>query len=152
VTYILSSKNQDAAIIDTTGTFDVIRLHQSIIKRLQRIGFPGDVEVEGERLLEKVRIVRVFDLFGIIEAVDEIREAYGTRRQPQSPRSARKAIRSRLGVVPDSEDEDEDELPEIETNQSDQKELAAAKVGFVMIDNLASVMSPMLKTNHVHGK
>lgn len=130
----------------------MIRLHQSIVNMLQRIGFPGDVETEGERLLEKVRIVRVFDLIGIIEAVNEIREAYEMRIQQQSPRSARKAVRSRLGLVPDSEDEDEDELLELAPDQSDQSMPAAAKVGFIMIDNITSVMSPLLKANHVHGK
>lgn len=74
------------------------------------------------------------------------------RIQQQSPRSARKAVRSRLGLVPDSEDEDEDELLELAPDQSDQSMPAAAKVGFIMIDNITSVMSPLLKANHVHGK
>jgi hypothetical protein len=99
-----------------------------------------------------VRILRVFDFFGVVEATNEIIEMLDqdVRLSKPSPRSARKIARRRLGIVPDSEDEEDMELSEDEAVED--SILPPSSIGFVIIDNLTTVMNPLLKTNHVNGR
>ena len=73
-------------MVDTTGNFDVLQLYAFILKRLQgdvglRGRFQQGVGMEGvgvedvaAKVLDRVNIMRVFDLVGVIEAVGEIRD------------------------------------------------------------------------------
>lgn len=74
-----------AAVIDTTGNLDIFRLFTIILDRLRvnselRRPLFGALSLESVTLeelaakaLERVKIMRVFDLVGLLEAVDEIR-------------------------------------------------------------------------------
>jgi len=140
-------------VIDTTGSFDVVRLHQAIIIRLRGDGWTDAVNEEAEKALQRVRITRVFDFFGVIEAVNEIREVLEQRFRISklSPKSARRNARHRLGYVPDSEDEDEDEAMQAEVPVQEPQNSNHLHIGLVLIDNISTVVNPLMKGNHIHG-
>jgi hypothetical protein len=151
VSHILSTSGAEAAIIDTTGAFDVVRLHQIVISRFRAKDPSINAESEAEVALQKVRIIRVFDFFGVVEAINEIRETLDDhdRLSKPSPTSARRAAHRRLGIIPDSEDEEDPEDLEVEVEDSEAQPLS---IGFIVIDNLTTVINPLLKSNHVNGK
>jgi hypothetical protein len=72
-----------AAVVDTTGNFDILRLYALILSRLQthdevfasvRAAVGGeDVEDVARTVLDGVKIMRVFDFVGVKEAVGEVR-------------------------------------------------------------------------------
>jgi hypothetical protein len=151
--HLLALPNANAAVVDTTGTFDVLGLHDLIasrIRRQKRIAETrrtanaaslepdqlrsNEPEIEcrdaGEAL-DRVKIMRVFDFVGVVEALGEVREeveAGGSRRRHaidiatdrnftrnkegeealDSVVSAR--VKKRQLEIADSEDEDEDML------------------------------------------
>ncbi|OJD32063.1 dna repair protein rad51 [Diplodia corticola] len=129
-THLLSQPANQAVVIDTTGTFDVLRLYNSILSRIRADPSPAaeDQEAVAEETLGKVKIMRVFDFLGMIEAVSEVRETLENQRHHQESRQenplqeparpkeqvpakdqeTRKPQRIR-STIPDSEDESEDD-------------------------------------------
>jgi hypothetical protein len=162
VTHILSSNIAEAAIIDTNGTFDVVRLYQTIVLRLRESSIVADVEAKADEALQRVRIIRAFDFFGVIQAINEIRESLEkhSRLSKPSPKSARRVARRILNIVPDSEDEEDEVMIDVTDGQShstveiplQQNTVEApSQIGLIVIDNLTSVVNPLLKTNHLNG-
>ncbi|KAK4983242.1 hypothetical protein LTR28_002529, partial [Elasticomyces elasticus] len=132
-----------ATVIDTTGTFDVLALHRALITRLRRqkkdnaqeprvqVSNDGDISNQAVEALDRVKISRVFDFVGVMEAVGEFEEAITGGLQHRRQRSGtddgvRKETRPRpRGTIGDSqaegEDEDEmlDDLPTPRTQTTD---------------------------------
>jgi len=127
--------------LDTTGTFDVVRMHQIILSRLHASPTSENVNVNAETLLDRIKIVRVFDFYGLSEAINEIRDGLLTDPQPKGAVSVQQA------VIPDSEDEDED----LDLEYEQEQDRGPQKVGCVVVDNLTTTMNPLFKTNHVQG-
>lgn len=198
---LLLDPSSSAAVIDTTGNLDILRLYTQIVRRLQSDAsllekFPAQseqVEDLAAKVLERVKIMRVFDLVGVVEAVGEIREGLerkttteavkrsetemrrGDDQSVVEPVPASPPQRSRERVIADSEDEDEDMLSEedqdsvhtpsrdghngdAETRAEESNKPAQersgqddGKVTFVLIDNLAHVINPLLKKDYTHS-
>jgi hypothetical protein len=227
-------------VVDTTGSFDVLKLYAAIFARLHKDNAVAktrdaahaaafgpdyaepdgvrkftneDVEDAAERVLGRVRIMRVFDLEGVMEAVEEVgRELSGDVVAPDrtdtednaetSPTTTGSAAAAAAAAntpslktgeatvsknvslvvkdppmrleVPDSEDEeDEDEmlLDAAEQNSQKHTELQSGtenqdvvskpqsiideppemvqKIEMIVIDNIAHVVSPVMKNNYV---
>ncbi|CAI6333176.1 unnamed protein product [Periconia digitata] len=214
-----------AALIDTTGNLDILRLYKQLVTRLQSDAsllkaFPvqssqgeGHAKVEdlAAAVLERVKIMRVFDLVGVMEAVSEVREDLDAvskattvldveGQEKEKERGVEEAMstsvpaapppRTRKTVIADSEDEDEDEEMLFEADVRDSsfntapaqggqtgRSTAVAEnsnavqepekdessttrklsdiqngkgVTFILIDNLAHVINPLLKKDYVH--
>lgn len=113
-----------------------------------RTQFVGETEAlaKAEAVLQRLKIIRVFDFVGAVEAVDEIQRGLeGPPLVKPTARTTQRERRIRTGQVPDSEDEEEDSPPaleDIDTNSC---------IGMVIIDNLTSVVNPLIKGNHVQG-
>jgi hypothetical protein len=155
-----------AAVIDTSGSFDVLRLHRSFMLRLQtqkRRGiFDGDLESVAEAALERVKIMRVFDFVGVSEAVNELgaemKAPQFTATSSPGPQLEETVRRE----VPDSEDEDDEMLfdsevrnavpAKVENNTKQSSEDSEAKLGLILVDNIAHAVSPLLKTNYAQGQ
>lgn len=192
-------------MIDTTGNLDVLRLYTLILSRLQRS--PGilttaraatksaseaSVEDVAAKVLDHVKIMRVFDFVGVREAIGEIRDDLEGKQSSKPPREeARDGSTTvpkpstpepqpapKRTVVADSEDEDEDEEMLFDTSASPPKQAPAipqppadsahltkptpsatepnpeegenpAKLKFILIDNLAQVINPLLKKDYI---
>jgi hypothetical protein len=137
---LLQYENSTAAVIDTTGNFDVLRLYTLIVAQLSRrpdaqaslhsslkSGPEATIEDLAARLLDRVKIMRVFDFVGVREAVGEISDgiekkksvepAPTTEENTKTPPAA-EAVRNESPIekkptkrtyVADSEDEEDDE-------------------------------------------
>ncbi|KAH7382222.1 hypothetical protein BKA66DRAFT_570517 [Pyrenochaeta sp. MPI-SDFR-AT-0127] len=211
VNSLLKYDNSTAAVIDTTGNFDILRLYSLILTHLQRnptvlssfqpINATSDSEVKVDdvaaRVLDRVKIMRVFDFVGVSEAVSEIRDVLEGRiaveaKQESIPTEAEKPpaveIPPRRTFVADSEDEEDDEMlfdseatvpepepepecapapaleePRLELPQKTTSEHhleeqgpghgkeGSGKVKFILIDNLAQVLNPLLKRDYIQA-
>ncbi|PVH94656.1 hypothetical protein DM02DRAFT_633532 [Periconia macrospinosa] len=217
---LLLNPTTSAAVIDTTGNFNILRLYTQIVHRLQSdptllAVFPartddgdGNATVEdlAAKVLERVNIMRVFDLVGVMEAVGEIREGLEgvktrttavppvehERDKDKAPDEVTEKLdpvvpppRPRKTVIADSEDEDEDMLFEEEENSPVENEFVdmnsstpatsaqptetepaqssdaphrqdtqtnEGKISFILIDNLAHVINPLLKKDYIHTR
>ncbi|KAK4988420.1 hypothetical protein LTR50_003934 [Elasticomyces elasticus] len=176
-----------ATVIDTTGTFDVLALHKALITRLRcrkkdnaqepqvQVSNDDDIPAHAVEALQRVKISRVFDFVGVMEAVGEFEEAMTGGSQHRRQRSGtddgvRNETRPRpRGTIGDSqaEGEDEDEmlndLPTPRTQTTDatparQDESAKDSEeedmtgGMLVIDSLDHVVGPMTKRDYVQGQ
>ncbi|KAF2125725.1 hypothetical protein P153DRAFT_399867 [Dothidotthia symphoricarpi CBS 119687] len=192
VNSLLTYHDSTAAVVDTTGNFDILRLYTIILSRLQHdatliasLNLPTttpdsaqEVEDVAAQVLDRVKIMRVFDFVGVVEAVGEVRDEWEGRssrndmvekeKEDVEPKKPPKRT-----MVPDSEDEEEDEEmlfdvtapttsvqepgpePEPEpinskTTEQDQ-DSKPARTKFILIDNLPHVLNPLLKKNFVEA-
>lgn len=72
VTHLVSHPEAQAAWIDTEGDFSPALLKEVIILRL----LPFETYITVESVLDRVQIVRVLDIQGIAEVVDELEQTY----------------------------------------------------------------------------
>jgi hypothetical protein len=199
-----------AAVVDTTGNFDVLGVYTGILGRLKKDGAAhiemkkatvsneeDTVEDVAAKVLDRVKIMRVFDFVGVTEAIGEIRDDLDGRKvdnrnkgqaKQESARSPKRPTPEPLTpeplpkrtVVADSEDEDEDEemlfdtavpseeaasaiqeaqpdqqlqimAAKIEAEMDLESEQTTNKVSFILIDNLAQVLNPLLKKDYIQG-
>jgi hypothetical protein len=126
--------------VDTTGNFDILKLYSLILSRLQKdadilmsvrvvagCGLEDQVEDVAAKILDHVKIMRVFDFVGVKEAIGEIRDDLEGRKAtksmkedgrpetktnanppPPEPGQEPRPVLKRT-VVQDSEDEDDGE-------------------------------------------
>lgn len=205
---LLRYEGSTAAVVDTSGNFDVLRLYTLILAQLQRdaeivgsarivmgCGVETSVEDVAAKVLDHVKIMRVFDFVGVREAIGEIRDdlegrkASKRRREDAKVEHAAKAKSPtpepqpvpKRTVVADSEDEDEDEEMLFDASEPSFEPAPAAqqpveppeqafhsqheaeqsniqepdnpgKVKFILIDNLAQVLNPLLKKDYLQGR
>lgn len=118
---VLRYPGHSAAVVDTTGHFDVVRLFRGVLTRLEGCekGVQGSAEVRDRAagMLERVRILRVFDFVGVREAIEELREGLegmaggdvrGTATAGGDGVEEVPLLQVRRTEVADSEDEEED--------------------------------------------
>ena len=161
-----------------------------------KLGSEATVEDVAAKVLDHVKIMRVFDFVGVREAIGEIRDDLEGRKssnrkkgeaksepvtKAKSPTPESRPVPKRT-VVADSEDEDDDEemlfdtspapvepasavqqlvidqqqkttitQDEAEAEPDAPKEESAGKVKFILIDNLAQVINPLLKKDYIQG-
>lgn len=72
VTHLISHPEAQAAWIDTEGKFSAALLQEVIIHRL----LPSRECITVESVLDRVQIMRVLDIQGIAEVVDELKQTY----------------------------------------------------------------------------
>jgi hypothetical protein len=214
-----------AAVVDTMGNFDVVGVYTGIVERLKRDGVAlagmrdvaaskeeESIEDVAARVLDRVKIMRVFDFVGVREAIAEIREDLEGRKMAKRTKEEAKQERKRSPmhhtpeparspkrptpepftpeplpkrtVVADSEDEDDEDdemlfdtstppkepTPSVQDPQPDQnfqptttistttteshlhqQDSSPSKVTFILIDNLASVLTPLLKKDNLQA-
>ncbi|KAF2824794.1 hypothetical protein CC86DRAFT_353369 [Ophiobolus disseminans] len=136
VSSLLQYPDSTAAVIDTTGNFDVLRLYTLILARLQqspdvlvsiraatKSAPEATVEDVAAKVLDNIKIMRVFDFVGVREAIGEIRDDLEGRKPPKpqkeegrdelayKPKASTPEPRPlpKRTVVADSEDEEDDE-------------------------------------------
>lgn len=199
---LLARPSSLAAVVDTTGNFPVLRLYTNILSRLrnderllQIQGSSEHVAVEdvAAKALDRVKIMRVFDLVGIGEAVGEIRANLEGKTKNdegrkegveqdvgQEEKSMERRAETKRTEIADSEDEDEDEMlldaaesqtsappvhapqqqipvadiPEaldVGSAEHDEREGEQTKIRFILIDNLAHVVTPLLKKEYIRS-
>lgn len=69
-THLLSQPEAQAVWIDTEGKFSPSQLKDVIAFRL----LPSGIHMTVEKVLDRVQIIRVFDIYGIVEVVNELKQ------------------------------------------------------------------------------
>ncbi|KAL5116449.1 hypothetical protein ACEQ8H_005685 [Pleosporales sp. CAS-2024a] len=176
-----------AAVVDTTGNFDVVALYTLILDRVrqQQDTAVHDVKQGGAKaehvattMLERIHIMRVFDLEGVSEAIAEIRLHLEAKRREEhtrpstptrpTPEPLTPDVPQQRTVVADSDDEEEEMLFDtadaaVESQPACKPPSPAPAVSlqekaentgtlrFILIDNLAQVVSPLLKKDYIQA-
>lgn len=96
------------------------------------------VGVSVESVLDRVQIMRVFDMYGVIEAMDELKQCHEDRRKERD--------RSALVIV-DSEGEESDE----EVPQSEQVEDFGG-VRVLVVDTISQPISSLMNKGQPQGR
>ena len=153
---------REVALIDTTGGFSVLRLRDVLVFRLKarwqrRGGYGdgrareggGDFAEEAAEMLGRVRVMRVFDLVGVMEALGEIGEKKGKEREIRQEERKRE--------IEDSEDEDEDSGDggtemQPRNDDEDQKGGGNSSVGMIVIDTITNVVSSVVSQSPIQGQ
>lgn len=182
ITHLLSSPISQAAVIDTTGTFDLLRLHDMIVARIKskmltenarKIGDlqpemsppprpTEDAEKTAEKALERVKILRVFDFVGVVEAVgelsEELREDHPAGKdknqetQSRTRPSPQRKPRTEIADSDEEEDDSEEDMlfvsPKPTTKPSSPPSDPLEKIGMIIIDNITQPLTPILKANY----
>lgn len=128
-----------------------------------------NAEKTAEKALERVKILRVFDFVGVVEAVNELNgelQAEATKGGPEEIKVAKKLpppeLPKRRIEIADSDEEEDDAMlfdspPLVTDGQASVKPPetlpleALEKVGMILVDNISQVVNLMLKTNYVRG-
>ena len=177
VSQLLASNTAQVAVIDTTGNFDVLRLYQIIIYHIkskqnaERAAATSNVNPKlfyddtpvaklyalASQMLDRVKVMRVFDFVGVSEAIGELREGVRVAAKDQEMATAWAAEPTQKTHVADSQaDEDDEDIMlfdgagDVEASSSETPKLDS--VSLIIIDNLTSVINPIIKSNYVQGK
>ena len=124
---------------------------------------------EATGLLDRVKLMRVFDFAGLVEAVGEVGEQREERdmnvRSDDAMRDTRKQTRHEVGDSEEEEDEEEesgDEMPNVgHMGVGEVEEMAGLEardvdkgggVGMIIVDNITNVASGVVSRSPVHGQ
>lgn len=151
--YLLSSPDETATIIDTAMSFDVRRFYRMLVGRLEA---QIDAQQQAMQLLERIKIMKVFDFEGLTDSIAEFRDALkGEDASSDSPTEKQATPR---GTIGDSEDEDEmldspsppaNPQPKVVPGStSDQK----VSKSLLFINSVSHVAAPLIKNRHVEGQ
>ena len=100
---------------------------------------------EATTMLDRVKVMRIFDFAGVIEAVGELSEM-----REDIPRVSGEAPRKTKDEIGDSEeelDEDEDEDPPAEQVSKD-----VGQVGLIVVDSITNVVGSLVAKSQTQGQ
>ena len=178
--HLLTHKLSEIALIDTTGSFSPIRLQNILAYRLeakiqhnsyQESGYMYEKRAlalehskeamikEATSMLDRVKVMRVFDFAGLVEAVSEVNELMEVMTQQSHEASIRVLEKKKLEIG-DSEDElDEDEElqggPQRESADDEYPQESAScsgLIGMIIVDTVTNVVSAMMAKSQVQGQ
>lgn len=184
-TYLIAEKDGEIALIDTNGSFaavslrDVISHHLENLSRQARYKQSGyvyekvpaaqsaaavrDFKSEATRMLCRVKVMRVFDFAGIVEAVDEVRESWEKSDNQQKTPEAGEAAAESANLEPQARlereisDSQESATPESQEQghliEPTPNEPPARPRGIKMlvVDNIANPVSSMMAKSTMQG-
>ena len=178
--HLISHEKGEVAFIDTTGTFSPLRLRdvlasrlqqQSRRRRYQQLGYmyekvpPESDATQREAIetatsmLDRVKVMRVFDFAGVVEAIGEVGEMWEAVLQARENTKIREAqnVDAVKGVA-DSEEEAEEMLDDLPSLQSPSLEAhgpttsdEAGQIGIIVVDTTTNVVSSMMSKSQVQG-
>ena len=184
--HLLNQENDDVAFIDTTGSFSPLHLREVVTYRLlnpskhvkyRQSGYVYakvqlKVETETEDaiqdkaagMLDRVKIMRVFDFAGVVEAVGEIGEVWDTYQRNLGPLNELLPRRSfeEYAEIVDSQDDGDEEVNDNEQGAGERSTLAViatdecqalrpARVGMIVIDNISNIVGSTMSRSQAQG-
>lgn len=130
ITHLLSHPGAQAAWIDTEGEFSPALLKEVIILRLP----PSETCITAESVLDRVQIMRVLDIHGIVEVIDELKQTY-------KDKDAERALRG-LNINDSEQQGSGGGYPE--TPKGDQEKLDDGSIGVVVVDTIYQPLSELM--------
>jgi hypothetical protein len=162
VPHLTSSSDAVATIIDSTLAFDVRHLYRALTAS---IGGVEDAQQRAMQALERVKMMKVFDFEGLMEAIEETKI---TMQRPGTSATEEPMIEViPHGTIPDSEDEEEEEEEVVKgpsrQDQADETTRQASKSpagqspqthssNLIIVQDISQVVGPLLRSNYTHGQ
>ncbi|KAK1088852.1 hypothetical protein LTR48_001141 [Friedmanniomyces endolithicus] len=147
VSHLLSDLGATATVIDITLSFDLRRLHGKLVHALQ---LRGRDTGEAMSVLERLKIMKIFDFVGLTESVVEVRESL-EGHSTYSPAHVLRQAAPR-GTVGDSEDEDEMlDAPTLPSTVPRDGSKSTLNLSLLIIDSISQVAAPLIKSNYVQA-
>lgn len=127
-----------------------------------------DAEKTAEKALERVKILRVFDFVGVVEAVCELSEELrnehssekdeNNRAQSKPNPPPQRKPRTEIADSDEEDDSDEEEMLFTPTRLSNKPSPPQTTshplrgIGMIVVDNLTHPLNPILKTNYTRAQ
>lgn len=137
VAHLLSAPNASATVIDSSLSFDLRRLFRAIEAS-------SEDRNAAIKVLDRLKIMKVFDYVGLAEALSELRDTLEVRM-------ASPATKAPKATIPDSQDED-DEVLESPSPIQDSPETDTHAPNLLIIDSISHVVAPLIKNNYAQGQ
>ena len=177
--HLLTHKLGEIAFIDTNGSFSPLRLQNILAYRLeakiqhnsyQESGYMYEkrtsaLEHSKEAMIEKatsmldrVKVMRVFDFAGVVEAVSEVNELMEDIAQQSNKPSIRVLEKKdEIGDSEDEPDEEEDLQGESRRESADVSHFQGSashsgQIGVIIVDTVTNVVSAMMAKSQVQGQ
>ena len=169
------------AFIDTNGSFSPLRLRNALAYRIeakiqrnsyQESGYMYEkrtsalenskvaIMEKATSMLDRVKVMRVFDFAGVVEAISEVKDMMDETAQ-KSEKTPVLAFEKRRDEVGDSEEEvdEEDEGLQPEPRQEGAtlgnhhgSEPRSVSIGMIIIDTITNVVSAMMAKSQIQGQ
>ena len=179
--HLINHEKGEIAFIDTTGSFSPLRLRDVLAFRLQaksrrakfqQAGYiyekaPQSSDVVGQAvteqattILDRVKVMRVFEYAGVVEAIGEVGEMWEAVSRAREEAKEREAqSHNATEGIADSEDESEEMLDDpgrLERSSQTQNALPpcleeTGQIGVIVIDTITNVVSAMMSKSQVQG-
>ena len=111
---------------------------------------------EATAMLDRVKVMRVFDFAGVVEAISEVNESMEamTQKADRLPVAASEQRRDEVGDSEEEPDEDEEPQcePQHEIDHLHGNELHSSPIGMIIIDTITNVVSAMMVQSQVQGQ
>lgn len=174
VSHLLSFPKGEAALVDTTGSFSPLRLRDVIAFRLQarlereryqHSGYVYERMPDGEKttevildeatsMLDRVRVMRVFDFAGVVEAVGEVAQMIeAAQLRAEENEGGTSSVRK--DEIGDSEEElDEDEIPPDKETSSGNMNIdgEVGRVGMLIVDTISAAVGQVMSKSQIQGQ
>ncbi|MCJ1387699.1 hypothetical protein MMC18_000542 [Xylographa bjoerkii] len=171
--HLVAYASGEAAIIDTTGSFSPLRLRDIIVHRLRQTGLvryqqsgyvyekvSTELEIESleslrakaTEMLDRVKVMRVFDFAGVIEAIGEAGDL--CKRDGRSSEEVDAERVREMEEVANSEDEGDEVTisDEPEDPRAQDKRISSGRgLGMMIVDNIANLVSTAMSKNQTEG-
>lgn len=147
VSHLCSTTNAAATVVDSALSFDLLGLYRALESSLTT------ANEEAKPMLERLKIMKVFDCIGLTEALSELREDLEREsiagehvQQKPFPKS----------TIEDSEDEDD--MLDVPSPKGQPPALQPQKVvkqparRLLVINDISKVVSPLIKNNYASGQ
>lgn len=104
---------------------------------------------EATSMLDRIKVMRVFDFAGVVEAVGEVRE---TRERWSLDTKVSTDTKAGRTEIHDSEEELDYESAPLTTSAKDVEKVFDESVGMIIIDTFTNVVNSMMSKSQVHGQ
>ena len=122
-----------------------------------------DLVEEATSILDRVKVMRIFDVAGLIEAVGEIAEICDSVADIAIQREVLKEAGPRVVVDSEAESEEDDEAAcddlwtkgheHLSGTESDGLlSLTGGKIGMLLIDTITTIFGPLMTKSQVQGR
>jgi len=159
-THLLLNKEADVGVIDTTGSFSPLLLRDVLRERSWAQSHasesyikPGYSNEQIAPLLNRVKILRAFDLEGVKESIEEVFELWCRNLSFPHIAVIKPEVRE-IEIKSSQDEEDEIALEETTTGHGEDAKISITDTSpkMIIIDQLSNVVSRELGKDQVQGE
>ena len=107
---------------------------------------------EATAMLDRVKVMRVFDLAGVIEAVGEVGEMRGRESRVAEKAGAVATRRARDEIGDSEEDPDKEDDDPVKPAAAERCQEVDSQVSIIVIDTITNVVSSLMSTSQTQGQ